>query len=120
MLNMAYPKLKKMPNKSLLKRVFSIEAESIAIYYREELGISKFDPLDAFELATYLEVPIFSIEEAFDKENSNSFYQTLSNTEKFDAIWMKNQDGDKIIIHNTNHSESRQQSNIMHELAHIY
>jgi Zn-dependent peptidase ImmA (M78 family) len=91
----------------------------IAVHYRQEQGISKFDPLDAFDLANYLEVPIFSIDDVFPKQNSNPAYRTLSDTNKFNATWLTNADGDKVIIHNSNHSKYRQQSNIMHELAHI-
>jgi Zn-dependent peptidase ImmA (M78 family) len=108
-----------MPSKSVLKRGFKTEAEQIAEHYRQELGISKFDPLNAFYLAEHLNIPIFSVAEVFDDEKSHPDYLVLAETEKFHATWMTNEDGDKIIIHNTNHSDYRQQSNIMHELAHI-
>lgn len=108
-----------MPSKSVLKRGFTTEAETIAVYYRQELGISKFDPLDAFHLAKHLEIPIFSLDEVFKEQKSHRAYAILSDPREFNATWMKNEDGDKIIIHNSNHSQYRQQSNIMHELAHV-
>lgn len=108
-----------MPSKSVLKRGFKAEAERIAERYRSELNISKFDPLDAFQLADHLGIPIFSVEEAFGGNENSPNFSVLNNPNSFSAMWMPNEDGDKIIIHNSKHSAYRQQSNIMHELAHI-
>jgi Zn-dependent peptidase ImmA (M78 family) len=108
-----------MPSKSLLKRGFKAEAERLSEKYREELGVSKFDPLDAFVLADHLNIPVFTVKEVFKEDSSSLNTSILCDTSKFSAMWMPNIDGDKIIIHNDNHSLKRQQSNIMHELAHI-
>lgn len=108
-----------MPSKSVLPRGFKADAERMAEMYRAELGISKFDPLDAFKLAEHLDVPIFSVDEAFSDNLDHPRYQFMSDINRFSAMWMPNEDGEKIIIHNTNHSKYRQQSNLMHELAHI-
>lgn len=108
-----------MPSKSLLPRGFKAEAERLSEKYRTELGISKFDPLDALHLAEHLKVPIFSVNEIFGDNCSHPHYSTMSDTNKFSAMWMPNSEGVKIILHNTNHSKYRQQSNLMHELAHI-
>ena len=108
-----------MPSKSVLKRGFKAKAERLSEKFRQDLGISKFDPLDAFTLATHLEVPIFSVNEIFSANPSSSYKSQLNDTSKFSAFWMLNSLGNKIIIHNDNHSSKRQQSNIMHELAHI-
>lgn len=106
-----------MASKSFLKRGFKAEAERISERYREEVGVSKFDPLDAFALAKHLEIPVISIEEL--NELPEEHLNRLKEPSTFSAIWMPNEDGDKIIIHNTKHSPKRQQSNLMHELAHI-
>ena len=108
-----------MPNKSDFVYGFKSKAENLAIKYREELGLTKFKPLNAFILAKHLDIPIFSVEDAFKGNENHPDYLKLNNTDCFNALWMPNCDGDKIIIHNSNHSAFRQQSNLMHELAHI-
>ncbi len=108
-----------MPSKSLFPRGFMAAAERMGEQYRTELGISKFDPLDAFALAKHIDIPVFSVEDAYKDNFQDPSYTLLSDTSKFHAMWMPNEDGDRIIIHNANQSKNRQQSNIMHELAHI-
>lgn len=108
-----------MPSKSLLRRGFKKEAEDIGERYRAELSLAETDPLDAFILAKHLEIPVFSVSNAFEGEENNSSFIRLNNPANFSAMWMPNEDGDKIIIHNDKHSPARQQSNIMHEIAHI-
>lgn len=98
---------------------FKTKAENLALQYREEIGISKFNPLSASRLAQHLDIPIFTVEEAFEGNKNHPAYLVMSDTSKFDALWMPNEDGERIIIHNSNHSPYRQQSNLMHELAHI-
>jgi Zn-dependent peptidase ImmA (M78 family) len=107
-----------MPSKSVLKRGFKAEAERLSEKYRAQLGISKFDPMDAFTLADHLEIPVIPVD-AFIGDLPEETIAILSDTDRFSAMWMPNANGDKIIIHNNHHSEKRQQSNIMHELAHI-
>ncbi|HYG40565.1 MAG TPA: ImmA/IrrE family metallo-endopeptidase [Cytophagales bacterium] len=102
-----------MASKSILPRGFKAEAERLSESYRAHLKLSKFDPLDAFKLANFLGIPIVSFYDFVDEQIASK----LENT--FDAMWMPNADGDKIIIHNTKQSAFRQQSNLMHELAHI-
>lgn len=108
-----------MPSKSFLKRGFKTEAERLSEGYREELGFSKFDPLDAFTLAEHLDISVFTVDQIFDGHGDTMHLNTLNDPDKFSAMWMPTHDGEKIIIHNCNHSPKRQQSNLMHELAHI-
>lgn len=107
-----------MASKSLLERGFKAKAERLSEKFRNELAISKFAPLDAFDLAKHLEIPIFSVLELKDDLQPTQ-YDRLSDPKKFSAVWMPNCDNEKIIIHNNFHSKKRQQSNLMHELAHI-
>lgn len=107
-----------MASKSLLKRGFKAMAERLSESFRTELGISKFAPLDAFDLAKHLKIQIFSVLELKDDLNVKD-YARLSDPDSFSAMWMPNSDNEKIILHNNFHSGKRQQSNLMHELAHI-
>ncbi|WP_439516269.1 ImmA/IrrE family metallo-endopeptidase [Sediminibacterium sp.] len=106
-------------NNTVFEWGFKTKAENLSIQYREELGISKFKPLSAFELAQHLDIPIFTVDEAFDGNRNHPAYTIMNDPAKFNALWMPNEDGERIIIHNSNHSLYRQQSNLMHELAHI-
>lgn len=107
-----------MPGKSLYRYGFKEEANRYAERYRAEMNISKFDPLDAFAMADHLCIPIFEIDD-FETNLSQSDFERLKDPDHFNAMWMPNCAGEKIIIHNNHHSVKRQQSNLMHELAHI-
>lgn len=108
-----------MPSKSVLPRGFKAEAERLSEQYRAELKLSKFSPLDAHELAEHLGIEVFSVDEIFADMQDNPAYMVMSNPQKFSAMWTPDQSGKTRIIHNTNHSLFRQQSNLMHELSHI-
>ncbi len=96
---------------------FKADAERKSEQYRKQLGLTVFDPLDAHHLAKLMDVPIFTVDDFPDLDPVH--IAKLRDTDSFDAMWMPNEDGDKIIIHNNYHSPKRQQSNLMHELAHI-
>lgn len=101
------------------RRGFKAEAERMDEFYRKSLGLSIFDPLDAFVLASHLGIDIWSVDEMFEGHKDMQQYALLSNPDRFSAVWTLNWQGEKLIIHNSNHSPGRQQSNLMHELAHI-
>ena len=107
-----------MPSKFKFKHGFKADAERLSERYREELGLSKFDPLDALLLAKHVAIPVVTIDE-FNNDLPLTFLKTLRDTRKFHAMWMSNEENDKFIIHNNYHSPKRQQSNLMHELAHV-
>lgn len=107
-----------MASRSLLERGFKAKAERLSESFRSRLGILKVDPLDAFDLAKHLGIPIYSVSELKDELQPNH-YVRLSDPSEFSAVWMPNSENEKIIIHNNFHSKKRQQSNLMHELAHI-
>jgi Zn-dependent peptidase ImmA (M78 family) len=98
---------------------YKAEAEKIAEQLRAQMGLSKFSPLDAFNLAEHLDIPICPINQLLDPAEVEKMKATTNGKIKFSALWMLNCDGDKIILHNPFHSPCRQQSDMMHELAHI-
>jgi len=106
-------------SKSILPHGFKAQAERISEAYRKELGLTIFCPLDAFRLAEYLEVPIVCITKTLSQDDLVKLIGTKSAPKDFSATRMINCDGDNIIIHNSNNSPYRQQSDIMHELAHV-
>jgi len=108
-----------MPSKSVLQRGFKAEAERLSERYRTELGVSKFSPLDAFKLANHLGIDVYTVDEAFEGNEHLPAYLKMCDPDQFSAMWMSNENDEKIIIHNSKHSVYRQQSNIMHELAHV-
>lgn len=101
-----------------MKHGFKAKAERISEQTREELNLTKFDPLNAFELAKHLNIPIFSMTDMKD-DLVAAHFKTLTNPGKFNAVWLPNSTGQKVIVHNDRHSAKRQQSNLMHELSHI-
>lgn len=109
-----------MSRKVTLQRGFKAKAEKIAVEYRQALGKNPWDPLCAFDLAKHLNIEVYSATE-FIKDIK--FVESLSTTGKegsgWSALTMTTERNNRIIIHNTFHSDARQQSNIMHELSHI-
>lgn len=108
-----------MPSNSEFDRGFKSKAERIAQDFRVQMGLSVFKPLCAYKLAEHIKIPIFTVEDVFSENESHPHFTRLKDTSKFDALWMCNEDDDKVIIHNKHHSKFRQQSNLMHELSHI-
>lgn len=95
----------------LLIRGFKAEAERKSLQFRQELGLKKHERLCAFDLAKHLGVRVLSIWDLIPDDGK--FYDDWS------ALLMLNLNHNPIILYNPNHSEARQQSNIMHELAHF-
>jgi Zn-dependent peptidase ImmA (M78 family) len=102
--------------KKILKRGFKAHAERLAKKYREELNIHACGVLCAFKLAEYLKVPVFKASQFLTLPDE---IERLSNNCEWSALTMPNFEGTNIILHNPFHSFARQQSDLMHELAHI-
>ncbi len=109
-----------MATKNILKRGFKANTEKLAKEYREKLNIHPCDALCAFRLAEYLKIGVYK---AIEFINSEEYINLLKgeNGQKceWSALTMTASSGSQIIIHNPFHSEARQQSDLMHELAHI-
>lgn len=109
-----------MSGKVKLVRGFKANAEKLAKEYRNVLGKNVHDPLCAFELANHLNISIYTPAEIFSAASSeHQFSGTNNEIFGWSALTMTTGNKNKIIIHNNFHSSTRQQSNIMHELAHI-
>jgi Zn-dependent peptidase ImmA (M78 family) len=109
-----------LAEKSTLRRGFKAEAERLAIKYREDLSLHACAPLCGFKLAKHLGVPVYPATEI----TSNDPYlgvmsSDAENSSEWSALTMVTKANNRIIIHNPFHEMGRQQSNLMHELAHI-
>ena len=109
-----------MTKASPLPRGFKAKAERLAAGCRNDLQLHVCAPLCAFKLAEHLKIPIYPATE-FIKDPSE--IRKLLGTETSDSGWsaltMPTKKKNRIIIHNPFHSSARQQSNLMHELAHV-
>lgn len=90
-----------------------------AISLRQEMNLFASQPLCAFKLCDYLKIPIFTPNDI--PNISEKILTELLETGKrnWSAASIPINEDDSIIVHNPTHSDARQQSNIMHELAHI-
>jgi Zn-dependent peptidase ImmA (M78 family) len=104
-----------LSNNKLLKRGFKSKAEKLSISLRDQLSLKAWEPICAFKLAENLKIPFYKATEFVSTENE---IETLKRNE-WSALTMETKMGNQIIIFNPFHSNQRQQSNIMHELAHI-
>lgn len=100
------------------KHGFKAEAERISLECRKELGLKDYSPLSAVALANHLKVKILTPTDI--PGITDSILQELlygEGRERWSAaIFSKNDK--KYIIHNPTHSKYRQESDLMHELAH--
>lgn len=109
-----------MATKSILKRGFKANAERLAKQYRESMNIHPCAPLCAFKLAEHLKIPILSATDFLSLPKEIELLSADNGSScGWSALTMLPKSGNRIIIHNPFHSAARQQSDLMHELAHI-
>jgi hypothetical protein len=100
------------------RRGFKTWADNKALEIRTQLGLKDCDPVCAFDLCRLLDIPVCT---PFDIQGLPSEYlKALLNegSEYWSAATIP-VGKSFIIIHNPTHTPARQQSNLMHELAHI-
>lgn len=109
-----------MATKTTLIRGFKANAERIALDYRHKLGVHACAPLCAFKLANYLGISVYNATDFItDSTELQKLEGKVCEEYGWSALTMLTKAGNRIIIHNNFHTPARQQSNIMHELAHI-
>lgn len=101
------------------KRGFKKWTDEKVVELRKELGLYASSPLCAFKLCEYLKIPIFepSNVQGLSDEILNELL--VNGSSHWSAATIPISDENFLIIHNPTHSPARQQSNLMHELAHI-
>lgn len=89
--------------------------EAIATDKRHQLGFKAYQPLSAAVLTTYFKATIFTAETVPNTEPEK--VKILCNSDNWSAgIILKNP---LCIVHNSRHTPTRQESNLMHEFAHV-
>ncbi len=98
-------------------RGFKKQSEEKAIFFRRELGLHPYDPLPAQRLSEYLNIKILTPSEILEK--TSDCYKILISSKEWSALTLPCMSGNRIIIHNNKNSKYRQESDLMHELAHV-
>jgi len=101
-----------------LRRGFKTEAEEYAEEFRLELSLPVDGALCPFQLATHLEVPVVGVSDLPDLPPFCSAWCFVEGQSEFSATTV-NDGSFRMIVHNDSHNPYRQNSNVMHEIAHI-
>jgi len=104
--------------KNRFRRGFVKESEEYAADYRFELDLATHEPLPALDLARHLCVPVIALSKHPKISQPVKLYFSGPGNSMFSAATLP--DGTyREILHNDFQHPNRQNSNIMHELAHI-
>jgi IrrE N-terminal-like domain len=101
-----------------MRRGFKAWAENQAIEQRYNLGLESDVPLPAAQLASYLGITLIGPEQipGMPLEHLECLLQRDRSSWSAFTLTV---DSSSMIVHNTAHAETRQESNLMHEMAHI-
>lgn len=101
-----------------MRHGFKTKGERISESLRQELGLSVKVPLEARQLAHHMRVPILTPADIHGmlQEDLDQLFGSGSSTWHGITIVAPNV---TFVIHNSSHSVVRQESDIMHELAHL-
>lgn len=101
------------------RRGFKAESERKAAHYRSVLELPKHAPLPARDLASLIDVSLKTPNE-IPGLSMNALHTLLSKgTDNWSGATIPNGRGGYIVIYNSTESQARQESTLMHELAHI-
>ena len=101
-----------------MQRGFKAWAEQQAIAQRRNLGLGANVPLPALQLAAHLGIIVVSPEHI--PGMSQEHLECLLHRDRTSwSAFTVNANGVTVIIHNISHARTRQESNLMHEMAHI-
>ena len=100
-----------------MERGFKTRCEEMSRSLRAELGLDPPAPLPAEQLASYLGVFLWSVED-LGLAPADVTQLVRSDPDSWSAITVSAADRDAIIL-NPNHRRGRYSSDVMHELAHL-
>lgn len=101
-----------------LRRGFKKEAEQLALGLRRQLRLRAEAPLPARLLADHLEIDIVGPDEVPGMTTRDLFRLLQVKESNWSAVTLLAKEC-YLIIHNTTHSRRRQESDLMHEMAHV-
>lgn len=101
-----------------MKHGFKAHAERVSAGYRETLGLQLHQPLPAKDLAEHLGITVLHPHEIPDLAVDHIGHLAATDDDDWSAFTLA-ADSRRFIVHNDTHPVSRQESNLMHELAHI-
>lgn len=89
-------------------------AEEMAAEFRRDLGLKVHEQLPAQVLAEHLGLYVFPMSDLVQDQ------QALANLYKgnVSGLTLPNHQGKRLILYNSSHAKTRQESTIMHEIAH--
>ncbi len=103
-----------------LPRGFKAQANRISVRLRQQIGLRSTDPIDPLHICAHFEIVVIKLSELRDVNGGLPGQYFLGvGSKKFSAVTMPI-GGQRLIVHNDRHSETRQRSNIAHELAHCF
>jgi hypothetical protein len=97
---------------------FKAWAEQQAIEQRRNLGLEADAPLPAARLASYLKITLMGPEQIPGMSLEHLECLLQRDRSSWSALTLT-MDSCTMIVHNTAHAKTRQESNLMHEMAHI-
>lgn len=98
---------------------FKTEADRIACRLRSELKLAKFAPLPARTLLAHLEIVLLQPSDIPELRPETLHRVMNGASAHWSAITFYDASRRPLIIHNPKHALSRQESDLMHEAAHI-
>jgi Zn-dependent peptidase ImmA (M78 family) len=101
-----------------LRRGFKAWAETESQRQRQYLGLLARDRLPANLLANFMGITILTIHDIPDIPTKILNQLTIKDTQSWSAFTISSEVG-HVIIHNIVHTLGRQESNLMHEMAHL-
>ena len=102
-----------------MQRGFKTKAEKVAVEFRAKLGLVAHAPLQAKVLLAHLEVLVFE-PAGIPGLRPEVIHEMLNGSSNhWSAVTIHDPQGRPFIIHNPDHAPTRQESDLMHEVAHI-
>jgi Zn-dependent peptidase ImmA (M78 family) len=102
----------------MFRRGFKSWCEETAASVRRDNNLGDTDPLRAEMVAEWLGVPLMAERELVDLPAETAKRLVTTHKSVWSAITVSAGDG-HLVIFNSSHSDARQSSDVMHELAHI-